>query len=57
MSMKCPACGSTDIIVNQQLNLKDAKVRKVYLSGNCAKCRSQVTIEYTPTAVRQQTVE
>jgi len=57
MSMKCPTCGSTDIILNQQLNLKDAKVRKIYLSGNCTKCKSQVTIEYTPTVIRQQIAE
>ena len=57
MSVKCPACGSTDIAISQQLNLKDAKVRKIYLSGACTKCKSQVTIEYTPTTIRQQTVE
>jgi len=57
MNIKCPACGSTDIVISQQLNLKDAKVRKIYLNGSCAKCHSQVTIEYTPTTVRQQIVE
>ncbi len=55
--MNCPICGSEDVVVNQQLSLKDSKVRKIYLNGSCKKCGAQLTIEFTPTSARQQTVD
>jgi len=55
--MNCPVCNSTDIVLNQQINLKDSPVRKIYLSGLCKKCKSSLVIEFTPTSVRQQTVD
>ncbi|MGB9727252.1 MAG: hypothetical protein ACPLZF_02480 [Nitrososphaeria archaeon] len=56
-NMNCPVCNSTDIVLNQQINFKDSPVRKIYLSGLCKKCKSSLVIEFTPTSVRQQTVD
>ncbi|MEM1986266.1 MAG: hypothetical protein QXG36_05330 [Nitrososphaeria archaeon] len=55
--MNCPVCGSSDIVLNQQISFKDSPVRRIYLSGRCKKCNSSLVIEFTPTSVRQQTVD
>jgi len=55
--MKCPVCGSTEIVIDQKLDLKGTKVKPIYLHAVCQKCHSVLIVEYSPTSVRQQTVD
>lgn len=55
--LRCPVCGSGNLVLDQTLKLSKTQVRNLFLHAVCLSCNAPLTVEFEPKNVRTSYVD